>query len=249
MKKLFILMCLALLTVQGVSAQGFLNGLLRGLAEGAQSASNMIMQNMMSGQNNAANLQNQQGALNRQNQSTVNVSPGETCIVENGRKYYMDLNGGWYYVNERGTKIYGMPESLRNNKTYIIEDGLKYYMDENGGWYYVNEHGTKIYGMPKSVSNNATYVDPSLQTSESYYNSSTSTNSSTNSNSQSSTPKTVMCNFCKGTGDRVVTSSVGTYGLNTTQKRCSRCGETYMSGTTHTHTRCSYCSGTGQRRL
>lgn len=208
MKKLFILMCLALLTVQGVNAQNFLNGLLQGIAKGTQSASNMIMQNMMSGQNNAASSQNQQGASNRQNQSTIYVSPGETCIIENGRKYYMDENGGWYYVNERGTRIYSTPESINSN---------------------------------------ATYVDPSLQTSESYYDNSTSTNSSTSS--QSSTPKTVMCNFCKGTGDRVVTSSVGTYGLNTTQKRCGRCGETYMSGTTHTHTRCSYCSGTGQRRL
>lgn len=78
-----------------------------------------------------------------------------------------------------------------------------------------------------------TYTSPST--------SSTSSSRSTTSSSSSSR----QCTICNGTGKVKRSASVGTYGVDTSKKKCPTCGEMMMGGNIHSHLTCINCKGTG----
>lgn len=71
-----------------------------------------------------------------------------------------------------------------------------------------------------------------------------STTSKSTSSSTSSSSSSRQCTICNGTGTVKRSLHVGGYGLDTSKKKCSTCGEMMMAPG-HTHITCTNCKGTG----
>ena len=73
-----------------------------------------------------------------------------------------------------------------------------------------------------------------------------SNNRSSQDRSQSSRNSTTQrkCSYCKN-GRILHESSVPSYGMTPYKKKCNECGFVYMSTTSHSHSSCSHCGGSG----
>ncbi len=71
-------------------------------------------------------------------------------------------------------------------------------------------------------------------------------NEGTNNNSRHSqtTPTRRKCSYCRN-GRILHESSVPSYGMTPYRKRCQECGFEYMSTTSHSHSSCGHCGGSG----
>lgn len=85
-----------------------------------------------------------------------------------------------------------------------------------------------------------------MSNTSSFSSGSSSSSYSESSSESSSGPVSYRdCSICKGDGDILTTSTVGTYG-NDHKTTCSTCGEEHWASTVHHHKRCSNCNGTGK---
>lgn len=95
---------------------------------------------------------------------------------------------------------------------------------------------------------NDVYVPQNMGTAP-VYNSGSSGGSQYNSggnttNTNNNTQKR-KCNYCNGTGRKVVHNSVATYGTADYKVHCNECGGDFMRSSGHAHVYCNECKGTG----
>jgi len=78
-----------------------------------------------------------------------------------------------------------------------------------------------------------------------YYapNTTTDTYTTTSTSSSSTTQKERVCPRCHGEGSYKKTVNVGTFGIDTSKRKCDTCGEWMMAGSPHTHLTCPECHG------
>lgn len=139
-------------------------------------------------------------------------------------------DGSWYVGYWNHGKKNG-----EGTQATVINGSLKYY-DEV--WVNGTCTSSQLVNKPKLDKKVWTYT-PTLPVN--------GTNSS-NGRSRSTNSSSRECPYCRGTGSVETNRSVGTYGLNTSKRKCATCGKWIMAGTAHSHTPCRHCNSTGRLR-